>query len=143
LTERQRVCAALINDSFFVTQTEGQFILRISAVEALCDQTDLDAHYQAAIDSLEQHLGELTLDGDIRKPLQQMLMNAKRKSLRQAYKSKFRSLLSPAKAKAFDNLYDKRSKLVHDGIGRGELNEANNEALQLATELLEADLRQS
>jgi hypothetical protein len=35
LTERQRNCAALINDSLFVPQTEGQFILRISAVEAL------------------------------------------------------------------------------------------------------------
>jgi hypothetical protein len=32
LTERQRNCAALLNDSFFTTNTEGQFILRISAV---------------------------------------------------------------------------------------------------------------
>ncbi len=35
LTQHQRNCAALINDSF-VPQTEGQFILRVSAVEALC-----------------------------------------------------------------------------------------------------------
>ena len=56
--------------------------------------------------------------------------------------TKFRTLRSAAEAKAFDELYQKRSKLVHDGIGRGTLNEATNAVLQLATDLLEAELRQ-
>jgi len=142
LTERQRNCALLINDSFFVPQTEGSFILRISAAEALCDQTVRDARYQAALEGLKQHLDGQTLDDEIRETLQGTLANAKQQSLRQAYMTKFRTLRSACEAKAFDDLYKMRSKLVHDGIGRGTLNEATNEALQLATDLLEAELRQ-
>ncbi len=70
LTERQRNCAALINDSLFVPQTEGQFILRISAVEALCEQTVRDARYLSAIEQLEQQLASQTLDEEIRETLQ-------------------------------------------------------------------------
>jgi len=142
LTERQRNCAALINDSLFVRQTEGQFILRISAVEALCEQTVRDARYLSAIEKLEQQLASQTLDEEIRETLQGTLDNAKRQSLRLAYMTKFRTLRSQAEAKAFDDLYRKRSKLVHDGLGRGDLSEANSTALQLAIDLLEAELRQ-
>lgn len=141
LTERQRNCAALLNDSFFVAQTEGQFILRISAVEALCDQAVRDPDYQAAIEGLEQHLATQSMDSEIRETLQRTLANAKRQSLRSAYMTKFRTLRSDADAKAFDDLYQKRSKLVHDGIGRGELSDATNAALHLAVNLLEAELR--
>jgi hypothetical protein len=142
LTERQRNCAALINDSFFVTQTEGQFILRVSAVEALCDQTVRHAVYQAAITELEQHLAAQALDDEVRETLQRTLANAKRQSLRSAYMTKFRTLRSAAEAKAFDEINQKRSKLVHDGIGRGELREATDAALQLAVDLLQAELLQ-
>ena len=69
LTERQRISAALINDLFFVPQTEGQFILRISAVQALCDQGERDARYQTAIEQLEHQLAGQTLDEDVRKTL--------------------------------------------------------------------------
>ncbi len=143
LTERQRNCAALINDSFFITQTEGQFILRISAVEALCDQAVRDTRYHEAIEGLERHLAGQTLDNDIRETLNRTLSNAKRQSLRSAYMTKFRMLRSDAEAKEFDDLYHKRSKLVHDGIGRGTLIESTNAALRLATDLLESELRQS
>lgn len=142
LTERQRNCVALINDSFFVTRTEGQFILRISAVEALCDQTVRDARYQSAIEELEQHLSGQVLDAEIRETLQRTLINAKRQSLRQAYMTKFKTLRSVAEARAFDALYQERSKLIHAGIGRGGLTEAASGALQLAVDLLEAELQQ-
>ncbi len=116
--------------------------MRVSAVEALCDQTVRDARYESAIEGLEQQLASQTLDDDIRETLKRMLANAKRESLRQAYMTKFRALRSAAEAKTFDGLYKMRSEFVHDGIGRGTLSEANNTALQLATDLLEAELRQ-
>src|SRR4051812_20893002 len=92
LTEGQRNCAALVNDSFFVMQTEGQFILGISAVETLCDQTVRDGSYQSAVEQLEQQLASQKLDEEIRETLKRTLANAKRQSLRQAYMAKFRSL---------------------------------------------------
>jgi hypothetical protein len=104
LTERQRNCASLLNDSFFVLNTESQFILRISAVEALCER---------------------------------------RESVTQSYLFKFQELRMDAEGKAFAALYDKRSKFLHDGFGRGDLLPASNEALQLAIGVLEADLRSS
>jgi hypothetical protein len=141
LTDRQRNCASLLNDSFFVPNVEGQFILRISAVEALCDQTDVGSAYQAAIQSIEDHVATLSMDNDTRKTIQQMLGNARGGSLRQSYMSKFRKLCTNADATAFDALYGKRSKFLHCGKGRGEPSQASNDALQLAVDLLEAELR--
>jgi hypothetical protein len=80
--------------------------------------------------------------GDVRKTLEDTLDNAKRKSVGLAYRNKFRTLRSTAEAKVFDDLYRKRSKLVHEGVGRGQLGEAADTALKLATDLLEAELRQ-
>ena len=91
--------------SLFVPRTEGQFILRISAVEALWEQTVLDARYLSAIEHLEQQLTSQTMDEEIGKTLQRTLDNAKRKSLRLAYMTKFRTLRSQAEAKAFEDLY--------------------------------------
>lgn len=141
LTERQRNCAALLNDSFFVPQTEGQFILRVSAVEALCNPMDVGAGYQAAIGTLETFVASQSLAPDIRETISRFLTHQKKQSLRQSYMTKFRTLLSDADARAFDALYQKRSKLVHEGRGRGGLAEAANEAMDLATTLLAADLQ--
>lgn len=141
LTEGQRNCAALLNDSFFVTNIEGQFILRVSAIEALCDESDVGAEYQDVIRSLENHLAGLSIEDSTRTTVARLLGNASRGSLRQSYMAKFRKLLPEAEAKAFDQLYNRRSKFLHDGLGRGELAEASAETLQLATALLEAELR--
>lgn len=143
LTERQRRGAALINDSIFVSQPESRFILLISAVEALCDQAVRETEYRDAIEALEMRLAELTLDKMIRGAIKQTLANAKRESLRQSYMMKFRALRSAGDAKAFDELYGLRSNFVHDGVGRGALNEAADKALQLAVDLLVAELRNS
>jgi len=40
LTANQRVAAELLNDSFFKMSPEASFVLRVSAVEALCPQAD-------------------------------------------------------------------------------------------------------
>jgi hypothetical protein len=140
LTERQRNCAALLNASFFVADIEAQFILRVSAVEALCDQADVGAEYHDVIRSLKDHLAGLSIEASTRATVEQWLENAGRQSLRQSYMAKFRGLLSEAEAKAFDELYKRRSKLVHDGLGRGELSQASDDALRLAIALFEAEL---
>lgn len=143
LSERQINCAALLNDSFFVPHIEGQFLLRVSAVEALCDQTVRDPEYQRAVTELQRHLSTMDVADDARETIGRMLTFAGRESLRQAYMGKFRTLLSAADAKAYDKLYGIRSKLVHQGQGRGELLAATDEALTLAVNLLAADIAAS
>ncbi|MER9740890.1 hypothetical protein [Mesorhizobium sp. M0187] len=141
LTQRQQNCAALLNDSLFVPQAEGQFVLRVSAVEALCDQFDVGAELQAAITQIEAFVAGLSLNADVQETIRKSLSFQKKQSLRQSYMTKFRTLLSEDHARAFDALYQKRSALVHDGRGRGQLSEAANEAMDLACALLAAELK--
>ncbi|SOC90453.1 hypothetical protein SAMN05216358_0521 [Rhizobium sp. AN5] len=141
VNERQRHCAALLNDSFYAGRVEPQFILRISAVEALCGQDVRDEQYDGAVTALERHLAGLTIDEGLRETLARTLNNARRQSVRQAYLAKFRTLELAAEGTRFDALYQLRSKLVHEGQGRGELQEATNDALEIATMLLSADIR--
>jgi hypothetical protein len=143
LSERQRICAALLNDSLFLPNVEGQFVLRVSAIEALCDQRDLSEDYLGAIGQIEEFVEHQQFSPEIRKTISEFLKLKKKQSLRQSYLSKLRMLLSDNAAKSFDNLYAKRSAFVHDGQGRGELAPFANEAMDLAVDLLTAELRQS
>jgi hypothetical protein len=136
LTERLRNCAGLINDSFFVPNIEGQFILRISAVEALCDDTAVGDEYKGVVESLELHLKTLTMDATTRETVTRRLKDLKRRSLSQSYMEKFRTLLSADAAADYDRIYGLRSRLVHGGHGRGELGVANNDALNLGCSLI-------
>ncbi len=140
MTERQRTCAALLNDAFYVGQVEAQFILCVSAVEALCDQRDLNSEYVALVDKLLISLSDLDGDVECKSTLQRVLERARRESLRQAYMTRLRARLDEESAKRFDELYQRRSGFVHDGKGRGDLQAAAGEARQIAIRLLEADL---
>lgn len=141
MTERQRTCASLLNDSFYVAQVDAQFVLRISAVEALCDQRDVSTEYAQLIDNVLAHVETMTdADAAARKAVRQVLVNARRESVGQAYRRKFNTLLGNEAAEEFKGLYDLRSKFLHDGKWRGELQEPSNKVLDLARKLLEADL---
>lgn len=140
LTDRQRTCAALINDSFFVMNTDGQFVLRISAVEALCEQGNVEEEHEAALRKLKAFADTTDMGDSVRTAINNMLSSARRQSVGSAYRAKFNALLSSTEAKAFAKLYNLRSSLLHEGKGRGELQGASNEALDLAASLLEADL---
>ena len=63
-----------------------------------------------------------------------------RGTVRNGYMSKIRKLLSNKEAQQFEELYGKRSKLLHEGDGRGQLDEAAEQALTIATALLLADI---
>jgi len=141
LTENQRVAAELLNDSFFEMSPEARFLLRISAVEALCPQ----ANQTVAFGNLVNHVlasiptGASSQDrNQIKGALERL---ADKQSVRSAYMSQIKRLLGNDKARRFDDLYAQRSKLLHDGSGRGTLGEAANSALEIALELLLANVR--
>jgi hypothetical protein len=143
LTGRQSICARLINDSFFVPSFDVQFILRISAVEALCTQEKLDKNFQDMADAL---LGPLEkLDGDERnkKILRDAIDRARVETIAKAYRAKIEPLLGPEKRKQFDKLYRTRGKFLHRGKERGSLATAASETLEIASDLLIAELRAS
>ena len=140
LTERQRNCAALLNDSFFISSSDGQFILRVSAIEALCEQPSISAEELDVIDRLTRFLANISANDDIKASVKRTLSNAQRTSVRRACMTKCRTLLNDSQAKEFDSLYALRSDFLHDGRGRGQLSEASNKAFRLAIALLTAEL---
>lgn len=140
LTARQRVCASLLNDSFYVGHADAQFILRISAVEALCDQRDVGEEYSQTIDALIAHLESMGADVTSRESARRVLQRSRKESLRQAYLRKIRQLLGNEIAEEFDDLYSLRSKYVHEGVGRGEFAVVAGRALEIAKQLLECEL---
>jgi hypothetical protein len=143
LTANQRVAAELLNDSFFKMSPEASFLLRVSAVEALCPQADQTDAFRDIVNSV---LASIPRDPPIadRDQIEQALKRlAARQSVRSAYTSKIRQLIGDDKAKKFDALYSRRSNFLHDGSGRGTLGDAADAAQEIGLELLLADIAQS
>jgi hypothetical protein len=141
LTANQRVAAELLNDSFFKMSPEASFLLRVSAVEALCPQADQTDAFRTVVDGL---LTSITTPSSDRDQIEQALKRlAARQSVRSAYMSQIKQLIGDDKAKKFDALYVRRSTFLHDGSGRGTLGDASDAALEIGLELLLADIAQS
>jgi hypothetical protein len=140
LSERQLIACVLLNDSLFVQSAEAAFVMRVSATEALCEQRNVSDAQLTILDVLTKTLHGLHyLESDL-EIVAKALSNARRQGVRSAYMAKIRSLLSPDDAKAFDKLYAKRGQFVHDGLLRGELQDASSAAFDIATRLLLADI---
>ncbi|HEY4848264.1 MAG TPA: hypothetical protein VIH87_10885, partial [Methylocella sp.] len=140
LTERQRIAAELLNDSLFEVSTDASFLLRISAIEALCPQASASTAYVTLATTLRN-----AIPSDVPKEEREIMecllkRDTRRQSVHSAYMSKFRCLLGKHKAKEFEKLYKLRSKFLHEGLGRGNLLEPADAALNLAQELLLADV---
>jgi hypothetical protein len=140
LTERQRIAAELLNDSLFEVSIDASFLLRISAIEALCEQAPASAAYIRLATTLRDAIPS-DVQKEEREAMEHLLeRDTSKQSVRSAYMSKFRRLLGNDKAKEFDELYTVRSKFLHEGLGRGNLLEPANVGLNLAQELLLADV---
>jgi hypothetical protein len=143
LTANQRVAAELLNGSFFEMPPEASFLLRVSAVEALCPQADQTKAFRAIVDGVLTSIPTDAPPSD-RDQIEQALKRlAKRQSITSAYKSKIKQLIGDDKAKEFEDLYGLRSSFLHDGSGRGKLGGAANAALEIGLDLLLADIAQS
>jgi hypothetical protein len=136
LTPNQRVAAELLNNSFFEMSPEARFLLRVSAVEALCPQADQTEDFRNLVDNVLASIPE-DPSNQIKEALKRL---AKRETVRSAYMSKIKRLLGNDNAKTFDELYRRRSNFLHEGAERGTLGEAANTALKICRELLLADI---
>jgi hypothetical protein len=143
LTENQRVAGALLNDSMFKMTPEASFVLRVSAIEALCPQPRQTEAFKTMVKGLIASIPEKTSSDDRDQIERTLKMLAARKSVGGTCRSKIRDLMGDDKAKQFQNIYDQRSKFLHNGEGRGNLDGPAVEALDLGLELLLADMTQT
>jgi hypothetical protein len=142
LTDRQRIAAELLNDSQFEMSDDARFLLRISAIEALCPQADLGLAFSHLVDRLLSSM-PVVGSGLHVEVISGALKNARRQSVRRACLAKITQLLEGQSARDFDKLYEQRSKFVHEGQLRGCLGEAAGRAYDLALALLLADIETS
>jgi hypothetical protein len=141
LSERQKIAASLINDSFFIPDASAAFVVRITAVEALCEQKEMSKEQKSLIENLVGQIERSDASPDDQFVVRRALENLKAQGVRNAYMTKIRSLLGRAEAKEFDVLYGLRGNFVHDGRLRGQLGQSANEALELALKIIDADIR--
>lgn len=150
LSERQRIAAELINDTYFEPSPNSQFVLSITSVEALCPEKTPSSFFQRVVGGMittveiANRLATFFNKDDKAADLDELKSKLeglqKRGSVRQGYLTKLRALLDNRRAKEFDNLYNRRSKFVHDGHGRGSFVEDAPRAREIATALLFAEL---
>jgi hypothetical protein len=120
---------------------EARFLLRIAAIEALCVQVERPQPIQDLIDELLKALPALTHDSSAAETIKNELNNARRQSVRQACLANLRLRLGGEAAKEFDPLYGLRSKYLHEGRGRASLSGPAGQALNIATNLLIAEIK--
>lgn len=143
-SERQLISAGLISDSHHLPDAGAQLVMRMSAIEALCDQGYLPESDLVFIRGLiDTVVTEPDLTEGARIVVASALNNAKGLTARAAVRAKIRALLGAEYLPAFDKLYSFRSGIIHDGLYRGKLVQAAHDALAMATALLRADLRAS
>jgi hypothetical protein len=150
MTERQRIAAELINDTYFEPSLNAAFVLSITAVEALCSEKPPSAFFQSAVSVIlalvkaAHRLSALFHFEDRGADLDDLTLKLKglqkRGSVRQGYMTKLRTLFDHKRAKEFDDLYKRRSSFVHNGLGRGSFAVDAPCARQIAIELLFADI---
>ena len=149
LNERQLIAAELINDTFFQSSSDAIMILSVTAVEALCPAAQRSSFFRFMM-SCTIFMGRLTFRGlrlirtsyadDAEEMIKVLEGQRDRASVRQGYLLKLRKLLGKEAAKEFDIFYGRRSKFVHEGLGRGSFSSDAYRVRAIALDLLLADL---
>ena len=117
----------IYNSSNFLTivNQSGRFILLMSAVEALIDQTKVSKRLQNSLDSFTKRIKKLKIGSEERHSVLGSLELLKRVSIKRSGKILVEYLFDNDKryngfppSTFFSKAYDLRSKFVHDGITR-------------------------
>jgi hypothetical protein len=139
-SERQLLAMELINDSLFPASPDSQFLTRISAIEVLCTPGRRSEAIVTLISAVQDSLGVHSTDTAALVALRDILNIGKKESISNAIRRRVTQLLGSEAALRAKKLYDARSKLVHDGKGRGQTATLAADALLLACQLVKSDL---
>jgi hypothetical protein len=142
LSESQRTAAKLLNDAAFLESNDARFLLRIAAVEALCPQGSTTPGFRRRMETL---LKSIPADGsEEARAIREILNGTKnRQSVRSALRRKILALLGADDWNIFEELYDQRSRFLHEGAGAGTLADAAKQAFEIARRLLFADIAET
>jgi hypothetical protein len=118
----------------------AKFILLISAIESLIEQTAVSAELALFIEKTQNEVAKIKIEDNEKESFRSQLGNLKRTSIRRSALKMIGQLLEGSKlyngyspAKFFDLAYDLRSKFVHDGFTKTEYLDMKHNQLQTFT----------
>ena len=105
-----------------------------------CEQSKRSESVVELLNQLMDASKDLSSDQDALKEVRDVLMRARRQSVRQACLGKIRFRLGREVGRQFYKLYGLRSSYLHEGEGRTTLREPATETLELANNLVRAEI---
>lgn len=127
-------------DSFYETSLESRFLTLIGVLEVLKVKAQRSDDAVALIDHWLWELAKFGIDASEKESLAGKLRDLKQVSIGQGIKRTVVKYLDEDRAREAANLYGVRSKLVHNGVVTGNLQESFDKAQDIVRRLLVAML---
>jgi hypothetical protein len=140
LTERQRIALELINDSIFPASPDAQLLIRVAAMEVLCQPRSRPEGLRALLSTVLKSLNTVDASPEDKRIVREMLQRGMNESIGQATQRHIRTILGDQREKDFKAIYKSRSRLTHHGRGRGQNAQIAGSALSLAIDLVMAEI---
>lgn len=139
------VALLLLNSALDERRLESGFLLAVSAIEALCPQIPIDD--DAVLEDIEKACDAVKaagLSGKGRERVLQSIRGIKNMGVRGRFLARIKQA-APGKSQdwgeMFDAIYRARSALTHEGSSPGDLSDLFRDAVGIALELIEHDIR--
>lgn len=139
-TKRQRIALELINDSLFPASPDAQLLIRVAAIETLCERGPRPEGQRALLSKLLGLLDALVPSTEDKKTIYQMLTREMKEPAGEACRKKVRALLCEPREQDLRLINRARNRLIHGGEGRGQIEQEAGTALSLAVDLTRADI---
>ena len=133
--ERVKLSLTLYVDSYFEASDSARFLGLINILEVLKDKTEASGTACALVDRWSQEASE-GLESEEAASIQGSLRYLKLMSISRGIGSAVKRHLGEDRAKEAKELYQARSKLVHDGVRPDEFSDTLTRTQRIVTELL-------
>lgn len=133
-----RSALELVNESIR-SNSDTALVLCVTAIEILSRQQKLPDIYSQSVDKVLTTVRCMSnLDDEVRQHILNGLGRLKRETLTQACQRTIKDLIDDETADVFRCVYEARSRLVHNDVGRGETREFAEQARDIAKSLVRA-----
>jgi len=145
-SKTQELAAEIFAASFFDRSPSSRFLSLMVAIESILEQSQRNAEAQLVVDSLQMTVEQSPLDTVTKESMKGAIKWIRKESIRQSGQRIATELLNShlydemLPAKFFQHIYDKRCKLVHDGVAPPRILSLVNTTAEFAGDLIEASI---
>lgn len=146
MSKKQELAAEIFATSYFDKFPRSRFLSLMVAIESLLEQSQRNAEAQLVVDSLQITVEQSPLDTVTKESMKGAIKWLRKESIRQSGQRIATGLLNShlydgmLPARFFQHIYDKRCKLVHDGVAPIRLLTLVNTTADFAGDLIQASI---